>query len=53
MHFGDVLSGVLLFKQDRLSILKIYRKFIENLQKILQAKSMPTYNKSNFCAVIV
>ena len=28
MHFGDVISGVLLFAQDRLNILKIHRKFL-------------------------
>ena len=43
MHFEDVVLGVLLFKQDRLYILKTHRKFgTQNpCQNIIKAISVP------------
>ena len=43
MHFGNVISGVLLFAQDRLNILKIHRKFCRQdlCQQITEAISVP------------
>ena len=48
MHFEDVVLGVLFFKQDRLYILKIHRKFgTQNpCQHIIEAISVPLYFKS-------